>query len=249
VYRITKLKKRPGPNKGLYSHLRMNETRENASVQNPECSRMVTETQSLQQADTQQWFYLSLVTFSTPVTVYRAAFLVISPRSSEKTQRLSLASAGFLLGLLFDPEDGVDMLLRIAGLFPTTQRYNPTGRTFLLLHKGKKVKLSMTTYGGVEVQLHLSWPRHYMAVSGQLHDFAALPPEKEPPLHIGHETEWAPGAGHWRREKKVLHCREWNPGRPARRYTDCFCCSICHTERSTDWRLGRWAQEAAHGHW
>jgi hypothetical protein len=64
------------------------------------------------------------------------------------TYRLSLASAGFLLGLLFDPEDGVDMLLRIAGLFPTTQCYNcynPEGRTFLLLHKGKKVKLSMKT--------------------------------------------------------------------------------------------------------
>jgi hypothetical protein len=64
---------------------------------------------------------------------------------------LSLASAGFLLGLLFDPEDGVDMLLRIAGFFPTTLRYNPEGRRFLLLHKGKNIKLSMKTYGGVEV--------------------------------------------------------------------------------------------------
>jgi hypothetical protein len=28
------------------------------------------------------------------------------------------------------------------------------------------------------------WPRHYMAVSGQLHAPAALPPGKEPPVPI-----------------------------------------------------------------
>jgi hypothetical protein len=31
---------------------------------------------------------------------------------------LSTASAGFLLGLLFDPEDGFDVLLRNVELFP-----------------------------------------------------------------------------------------------------------------------------------
>jgi hypothetical protein len=40
----------------------------------------------------------------------------------------------------------------------------------------------MKTYGGVEVQFHLSSPRHQMEVSGQLH---APPPGKEPPVPIG----------------------------------------------------------------
>jgi hypothetical protein len=32
----------------------------------------------------------------------------------------------------------------------------------------------MKTYGGVEVQLHHSWPEHEMEVSGQLHLPATL---------------------------------------------------------------------------
>jgi hypothetical protein len=43
----------------------------------------------------------------------------------------------------------------------------------------------MKTYGGVEVQFHLSWLRYKMEVSGQLHAPAALPPVKELPVHIG----------------------------------------------------------------
>jgi hypothetical protein len=38
----------------------------------------------------------------------------------------------------------------------------------------------MKTYGGVEVELHVSWPRHYMEVSDQLHASAALPTWKSP---------------------------------------------------------------------
>jgi hypothetical protein len=39
----------------------------------------------------------------------------------------------------------------------------------------------MKTYGGVEVQLHISWPRHYIEVSGQLHAPATLPLGKGAP--------------------------------------------------------------------
>jgi hypothetical protein len=56
-----------------------------------------------------------------------------------------------------------------------------------------------------------------MEVSGQLHALAALPPGKEAPV-----GGWVgPSAGLDDVEKrKILHCRESNPGRPARRYTD-----------------------------
>jgi hypothetical protein len=33
---------------------------------------------------------------------------------------------------------------------------------------------AMRTIGGVEVKLHHSWPRYYMAVSGQIHALGAL---------------------------------------------------------------------------
>jgi hypothetical protein len=60
-----------------------------------------------------------------------------------------------------------------------------------------------------------------MEVSGQLHAPGALPPgERAPGSHwIG---GWiGPRAGLDAVEKrKSLHCRESNPGRPARRYTD-----------------------------
>jgi hypothetical protein len=49
----------------------------------------------------------------------------------------------------------------------------------------------MRTYGGVEVQLHRSWPRHYIEVSDQLHILAALPLRKVPSkqlLHINQTT-------------------------------------------------------------
>jgi hypothetical protein len=44
-------------------------------------------------------------------TIYRA----VTRRSSEKQ---ASASAGFLRGLVFDPEDGVDMLFRKVGISP-----------------------------------------------------------------------------------------------------------------------------------
>jgi hypothetical protein len=40
-------------------------------------------------------------------------------------QQQKAASAGFLLGLLFDPEDGGDIFLRNAGLSPAIRRYTP----------------------------------------------------------------------------------------------------------------------------
>jgi hypothetical protein len=43
----------------------------------------------------------------------------------------------------------------------------------------------MKTYGVVERELHHSWLRHQMEVSGQLHDPAALTPGKSPSVPIG----------------------------------------------------------------
>jgi hypothetical protein len=60
-----------------------------------------------------------------------------------------------------------------------------------------------------------------MEVIGQLHDPDALPLGKEP-----RSTHWirgwvGPRVGLDAVEKrKILHCRESNPGRPTRRYTD-----------------------------
>jgi hypothetical protein len=45
----------------------------------------------------------------------------------------------------------------------------------------------MKTYVGVKVYLHLSRPRHYMEVSGQLHAPNALPRGKELHLPFGLE--------------------------------------------------------------
>jgi hypothetical protein len=58
-------------------------------------------------------------------------------------------------------------------------------------------------------------------VSGPLHAPTALLPGKEPPVLIGQEARWAPGAVWtlWRREKS-WPCRESNPGHPVRLYTD-----------------------------
>jgi hypothetical protein len=79
------------------------------------------------------------------------------------------------------------------------------GGTYDLLH-------AMKTYEGVEVQLHLSWPRHSMEVSGQLHTLSSLPPKETLP-----GTHWiGPRAGLDAVEKKrILHCRESIPGPPA----------------------------------
>jgi hypothetical protein len=43
----------------------------------------------------------------------------------------------------------------------------------------------MTTYGGVEVKLHVFLISALDGVSGQLHAPATLPPGKEPPVRIG----------------------------------------------------------------
>jgi hypothetical protein len=37
-----------------------------------------------------------------------------------------------------------------------------------------------------------SWCRHQLEMCGQLHAMAALPPGKEPPVHIEEEVEWTP---------------------------------------------------------
>jgi hypothetical protein len=57
----------------------------------------------------------------------------------------------------------------------------------------------MKTYGGVEIELHLSSPR-------QLHYPAALPSEKEPPVPTGYEAEWAAESVWtlWRKVKLML---------------------------------------------
>jgi hypothetical protein len=60
-----------------------------------------------------------------------------------------------------------------------------------------------------------------MEVSGQLHASAALPTGKSPP-----STHWIGGWVDPRvgldavEKRKILHCRESNPGRPDRRCTD-----------------------------
>jgi hypothetical protein len=60
----------------------------------------------------------------------------------------------------------------------------------------------MKTYGGVEVWIHLSSPRYYMEVIGQLHATAALPPGIGPPVPIGWEVGWVPESTWtlWRRD-------------------------------------------------
>jgi hypothetical protein len=49
----------------------------------------------------------------------------------------------------------------------------------------------MKTYEGMEVQLHNSWQRLSMEVSGQLHPPVAFPQEKSTPAHTVHEAEWS----------------------------------------------------------
>jgi hypothetical protein len=55
-----------------------------------------------------------------------------------------------------------------------------------------------------------------MEVSGQLHAPAALPPGKEPPVPIEKGGWVGPRVGLDAVKRKILHCRESNPGRPAR---------------------------------
>jgi hypothetical protein len=50
--------------------------------------------------------------------------LIIREKRQEKNS-LPSASSGFLLGLLFDPEDGGDIFLRNVGFLLATLRYNP----------------------------------------------------------------------------------------------------------------------------
>jgi hypothetical protein len=80
----------------------------------------------------------------------------------------------------------------------------------------------MEEYGGVDVYTRsiLSWPRHKLEVSGQLHAPAALSPGKEPPVPIG------PQSRSGRRREKFLPYRDSNSNpsvvQPvASRYTDC----------------------------
>jgi hypothetical protein len=75
---------------------------------------------------------------------------------------------------------------------------------------------SINTRGGVEVDLHHSWPRHQMEVSGQLHDpWGKI---QRFPLNRGL------GGSQFRFARcgveKNYPCRKSNPGIPARRYID-----------------------------
>jgi hypothetical protein len=54
-----------------------------------------------------------------------------------------------------------------------------------------------------------------MEVSDQLHVPTALPPGEIPP-----GTHWIGGWVGAVEKRKILHYREWNLGRSARRYTD-----------------------------
>jgi hypothetical protein len=80
----------------------------------------------------------------------------------------------------------------------------------------------MQTYREMDVQLHHSWPRHYMHVSGQLHVPAPLPPGKEPPVPIGLEAGWAPEPV-WttRGRENPSPCRKSKPGLPSHRSSLC----------------------------
>jgi hypothetical protein len=44
---------------------------------------------------------------------------------------------------------------------------------------------AVKVYGGVDVEIHIFLTLHKLAVNGQLHAPAALPPGKEPPVPIG----------------------------------------------------------------
>jgi hypothetical protein len=81
----------------------------------------------------------------------------------------------------------------------------------------------METYGGVHVyRSKYSWPRHYLEVSGQLHDPSALPP-----VHIGYYAGWGPEpAWTMRKGEKSYLYRDSNSDplavhAVASRYTDC----------------------------
>jgi hypothetical protein len=50
----------------------------------------------------------------------------------------------------------------------------------------------MKTYGGVEIKLQNSWPRHLIEVKGQLHVPAALRRGKKPTIPIVQGADWAP---------------------------------------------------------
>jgi hypothetical protein len=50
----------------------------------------------------------------------------------------------------------------------------------------------MKAYGGVAIQLHLSSPRHFIEVGGQLQALAALHRGTEPLILFGWGTGWAP---------------------------------------------------------
>jgi hypothetical protein len=57
-----------------------------------------------------------------------------------------------------------------------------------------------------------------MEVNDQLHDPAALTPEKELPVPIEYEAGWAPEPvwTQWRREESTYPYRHSNPGYPER---------------------------------
>jgi hypothetical protein len=87
---------------------------------------------------------------------------------------------------------------------------------YACLHGKVKISLglikhhALKTYEGVEVQLHNSWPRQEMEVSGQLHALAALSPGKLLLVPIRYDTAEDPESvcTLWRREKLISYYRE-----------------------------------------
>jgi hypothetical protein len=66
---------------------------------------------------------------------------------------------------------------------------------------------AMKTSVRVEINLHHSWPRHWMEVIGQLHAPAAVPQGKLRAVPIGQEAGWAtePVWTLWSRETSVVY--------------------------------------------
>jgi hypothetical protein len=98
----------------------------------------------------------------------------------------------------------------------------------------------MKTYGGVEVQLHHSRPRHQMNVSGQFHAPAALHPRERPPgthwieAWVGNIT----GLVATVKRKISCPCKESNHCHPTRsfHYIDRKLASPINLITQQDWR-------------
>jgi hypothetical protein len=70
------------------------------------------------------------------VIMTNTIYCAVTTRSSENQ---ASASAGFLHGLFFDPEDGVDMLLRNFGLYPNYTTLK-THKTVPIMRERKQIQ-------------------------------------------------------------------------------------------------------------